>query len=469
MDAANETSQALYAEIRAALDDLSSAAMPDVEWVGSGSLPSVFATSDLAAASIAAAGAEVASLLAIAGHPLPAVQVDRRLASLWFQWSTQPIDWTPAPPWDPIAGDYRAADGFIRLHTNALHHRDAALRVLQAPAEKAGVATAVTTWRAEDLEAAVVRAGGCAAAMRSLAQWEQHPQGIAVSREPLIAWRVTGDRGQTAWQPGAQQPLRGIRVLDLTRVLAGPVATRFLAGFGAEVLRIDPPDWDEPGVIPEVTVGKRCARLDLKSAEGAKQLQRLLESADVLVHGYRADALERLGLGEDVRRRIRPGLIDVALNAYGWTGPWRNRRGFDSLVQMSAGIAEAGMRAAGTPVPKPLPVQALDHATGYLMAAAVVRGLSRRSSHGEGATARLSLARTAALLTNYSEDSLGGVFPPAMDAEWASEVEASEFGAMRRLRPPVSVGRASMSWALPASRLGSSPPEWVAIDDAAKR
>jgi crotonobetainyl-CoA:carnitine CoA-transferase CaiB-like acyl-CoA transferase len=467
MSTANGTSQALYEEIRAGLGDLPNWPAPAVEWWGTGTLPSVFATSDLAAASIGAAGAEVASLLALAGHGLPAVRVDRRLASLWFQWSTQPIGWKPAPPWDPIAGDYRAADGFIRLHTNAPHHRAAALRVLQVPAEKGEVAAAVETCRAEDLEAAVVRAGGCAAAMRSLVEWEQHPQGLAVRSEPLIAWHASADRRPEGWRPEAKQPLKGIRVLDLTRVLAGPVATRFLAGFGAEVLRIDPPDWDEPGVIPEVTLGKRCARLDLKSTEGVTQLKQLLESADVLVHGYRADALERLGLGADVRRAIRPGLIDVALNAYGWTGPWRSRRGFDSLVQMSAGIAEAGMQAAGGPVPKPLPVQALDHATGYLMAAAAIRGLSHRLSHGGGATARVSLARTASLLSQFRKDSLGEAFPPATDAEWATEVEASEFGPMRRLRPPISLGSTSMGWALPACRPGSSPPRWVDADRTA--
>ena len=460
MSSMNELTSKLYAEMRNALGARLEGAAPRVEWVGEGTLPSVFATSDLAEASIATAAAELADLVTAAGQAAATVRVDRRLSSLWFQWSFQPIGWKPAPPWDPIAGDYLASDGFIRLHTNAPHHRDAALRVLQTPADKPAVTAAVARWKAEELEEAVVRAGGCAAAMRSLAEWRSHPQGQAVAGEALIAIDATADRGGDNWLPSAGRPLQDIRVLDLTRVLAGPVATRFLAGFGAEVLRIDPPGWDEPGVIPEVALGKRCARLDLASPQGLERLKALIAQADVFVHGYRADALERLGLGDAVRRALRPGLIDVALNAYGWTGPWRNRRGFDSLVQMSAGIADAGMRTAQASQPRPLPVQALDHATGYLMAAAVIRGLTRRLRDGSGFAARVSLARTAALLSSVPQDSLNEVFPPATEADWSAGVEQSGFGPLRRLRPPVSIETVPLQWDRPANPLGSSAPGW---------
>jgi crotonobetainyl-CoA:carnitine CoA-transferase CaiB-like acyl-CoA transferase len=173
-----------------------------------------------------------------------------------------------------------------------------------------------------------------------------------------------------------------------------------MAGFGADVLRIDPPTWDEPGVVPEVTLGKRCARLDLRSSADRAIWLELLRRADVLVHGYRADALDNLGLDARTRRDIRPGLVDVSLNAYGWSGPLRNRRGFDSLVQMSAGIADAGMRLLAKDRPTPLPFQALDHATGYLLAAAVVRGLTQRIATGRGFEARASLDRSC--LTRFS-------------------------------------------------------------------
>jgi crotonobetainyl-CoA:carnitine CoA-transferase CaiB-like acyl-CoA transferase len=433
-----------------------------VHFAGSGDLPSVFAVSDFATAAVAVAGAAVAELVGtrLGFGSLPRVTVSRRLSSLWFGRSIRPEGWALPAPWDPIAGDYSTADGWIRLHTNAPHHRDAALSVLGVPADKSEVARAVANWNADALETAVVQSKGCAAAMRTIAAWVTHPQGQSVSREPLIATRTTDDSGDSAWSATPDRPLRGVRVLDLTRVLAGPVATRFLAGFGADVLRIDPPLWDEPGVVPEVTLGKRCARLDLRNSDERAVFVGLLRGADVLVHGYRADALESLGFDAHTRRSIRPGLVDVSLNAYGWGGPWHNRRGFDSLVQMSAGIADAGMRMLGKDRPTPLPVQALDHATGYLMAAAVVRGLTHRISSAQGFEARMSLARTAQLLISGPAGRATRHFGPATDDEWSESMEATEFGPVRRLRSPLTIGDAPMRWDRPAVKLGSSAPAW---------
>ena len=258
-------------------------------------------------------------------------------------------------------------------------------------------------WGADDLEAAVVTAGGAAAAMRSAAAWDAHPQGVAVAAEPLLHVERTaaGPRmAEADAAPPSGRPLDGLRVLDLTRVLAGPVATRLLAGWGADVLRIDPPGWDEPNVVPEVTLGKRCARLDLHEDRDRDRLLRLLADADVVVHGYRPGALDGLGLGADARDAARPGLVDVSLDAYGWTGPWAGRRGFDSLVQMSSGIAEAGQVAAGADHPVSLPVPALDHATGYLLASAALTGLSLRRQDGRGSRWRASLARMSRLLVD---------------------------------------------------------------------
>lgn len=184
--------------------------------------------------------------------------------------------------------------------------------------------TAVSRWGVNELERAVVEAGGTAAAMRSVAEWKAHPQGEAVSAEPLVHHRsgIT-EPARSAWHPvpGERRPLTGLRVLDMTRVLAGPVATRLLAGWGAEVLRIDPPDWDEPGLVPEVTVGKRCARLDLRNDDDRRRWWELAAGADILVHGYRPGALQGLGLGVPERDERCPGLVDVSLDAYGWSGP----------------------------------------------------------------------------------------------------------------------------------------------------
>jgi hypothetical protein len=450
------TATAILASIVDALDLSEATAPVDVQFDGSDALPSCFPVTELAAASIAAVGV---MLQALTGHSGP-VRVDRRLASLWFGWSIRPDGWDMPPPWDTVAGDYRSGDGWIKLHTNAPHHRAAALRVLACEPERTAVGRAVAGWEADALETAIIAEGGCAAVLRSLTDWAGHAQGMAVAEAPLITWDTTRAPVTSDWRPTAGRPLAGLRVLDLTRVLAGPVATRTLAGYGAQVLRIDPPDWDEPGVIPEVTPGKHCARLDLKSAEGLERLKGLLASADILIHGYRADALAGLGLDAGQRQAIRPGLIDISLNAYGHTGPWAGRRGFDSLVQFSTGIAAAGRDWRNSDAPVSLPVQALDHATGYLLAAAAIRGLIARQEGTGPIIARLSLARTARLLSDHQTSPTVQDFPPASDADFATAVEATHWGRAHRLIPPVTLPDTPMHWTSPACALGSSQPVW---------
>lgn len=452
----------MLAEIWRALDG-APALISSVKLEGGGALPSVFATSDLAQASVAAAGLAVAELVAAAGGAMPAVECDRRLASMWFSSSLRAQGWTPPALWDSVAGDYRCADGWIRLHTNAPHHRAAALQVLgldPTTAPREDVAREVARWKGGELEAAIVANQGCAAEMRSLAQWSAHPQGIAVAAEPLV-WRQGFDAPVRRGAPfDAARPLAGIRVLDLTRVLAGPTATRFLAAFGADVLRIDPVSWDEPGVVPEMTLGKRCAHLDLRQAQDRQAFERLLSEADVLVHGYRPQALEHLGLGAARRRQLNGALVDVALDAYGWSGPWAGRRGFDSLVQMSAGIADAGMRLLGRDKPAPLPVQALDHATGYLLAASALRGLTRRRQAGEGSQYRLSLARTARLLASHPAEGVEPAFAAEAAADLGAAVENTAWGPARRLRTPLRIAGVPLRWDLPASPLRACAAEW---------
>ncbi|WP_209834854.1 CoA transferase [Ruegeria sp. HKCCE3926] len=431
--------------------------------VGAGMLPSAFAVSELATASFAAVGREMAQLIQALNlsTKAPEVSIDHRLASLWFGYSFKPDGWDMPSLWDAVAGDYKAADGWIRLHTNLPRHRSAALKVLGTRPEREAVAKAVRSWSVSDLETAVVAEGGVAAAMRSRTEWLDHPQGRAVSRDPLIGWqgpRYVNLRDRP--RATADRPLAGLRVLDLTRVLAGPVSTRTLAGFGAEVLRIDPPGWDEPGVIPDISLGKRCAYLDLKSETGLERLHGLLAQADVFVHGYRPGALEALGLTRAKRDELAPNRIEVTLDAYGWQGPWSTRRGFDSLVQMSAGIAHAGMEWANADKPTPLPVQALDHATGYLMAAAVLSALAEAASGNSIMHAHLSLARTAELLAVLGKDDAEASPISPATPDYGTATEASGWGPGHRLNPALRVGEATMRWDLPASKLGSSEPVW---------
>jgi hypothetical protein len=434
--------------------------MAAIEYAEHGELPSAFSVTDFAAASVGRAGAAVAELATRRHSVRPRVRVDRRLTSMWFAVSLRPQGWELPPLWDPVAGDYAAEDGWIRLHTNAPHHRKIALGLLNAPEDKAAVAAAVSGWKADDLESAIVERGGCAAAMKTIAQWREHPQGAALASEPLMYDETHEPQARPAWSIPPHRPLEGIRVLDLTRVLAGPVATRFLAGFGADVLRLDPPGWDEGGLVPEVTLGKRCAHLDLRTRDGIVTFERLLAEADVLVHGYRPGALEGLGLGSERRRSIRPELVDVSLDAYGWSGPWRGRRGFDSLVQMSSGIADAGMRRFNKQRPFPLPVQALDQTAGYLMAAAAIRGLTTRLETGSGVTARTSLARVAQALSEMPVQHATENLAPEQSSDLSEEVEETVWGPARRLRPPLTIDEIPMHWDRPASALGSAAPEW---------
>lgn len=429
---------------------------------GSGELVSAFRVTDFATAAIAAAGVAVAELLPTSTGRLPAVRVDRRMVSLWFGTSLRPQGWSLPPQWDPIAGNYRGRDRWIRLHTNAPHHREAALAVLGCGADARSVAHAVARWDAIALESAIVERGGCAAAMYSMQEWSAHPQGQSVAAEPLLHFRTGTEVITNHWQPSGNRPLHGIRVLDMTRILAGPVATRFLAGLGADVLRIDPYGWEEPNTVPEVVLGKRCARLDLKDRTDRATLERLMCDADVVVHGYRSDALDRLGIGAERRRQLNPAMVDVSLDAYGWSGPWRCRRGFDSIVQMSTGIAEAGMRATGKDEPVQLPVQAIDHGTGYLMAAAAIRGLTTRLKLGVGTEVRASLARTAAELRLRAEPVAEAIpIVPEGPADLAETVEQTSWGPARRLHPPLRIDGAPVSWRHPASALGSSAARWL--------
>lgn len=423
----------------------------ETEIVGAFRLSSVFDVSGLALAATVAAGRELARLTGA-----ERIRADRGLVEDWFGITIRPIGWTLPDSWDPVAGNYRARDGWIRLHTNVPAHLSATLSVLGVAADREAVAAAVERWERHDLEAAIVQAGGVAAAMRSLDDWAAHPQGRAVAAEPLVAW--SAHDGEPRDLPPLRETLEGLRVLDLTRVLAGPVATRFLAGFGARVLRVDPPDWREDGLAPETTLGKACCGLDLRREDDRARFEALLAQAHVLVHGYRPEALARLGYDEAARRAINPGLIDVALCAYGWTGPWSGRRGFDTVVQMNAGLAHEGMVRTGADKPVPLPVQALDHATGYLMAASVLRALRALREEGRISSARLSLARIAALLVSGGSTDPTPRPPRAHDPETLAEDTA--WGPARRVAFPLRLDGRGPLWRLQAAPFRSAPAEW---------
>jgi hypothetical protein len=405
---------------------------------------------------VAAATLAVAEVHAArAGSPVGRVFVDgpNVVAAFRSERYLRAVGWTLPPLWDPMAGDYQTRDdGWIRLHTNYPNHRDAALRVLAVACDRSAVARAVQIWDADALETAIVQEGGCAARMRTADEWSAHPQGASVATEPLVHHDVTsGGSASPRIAPlrEGQSPLAGVRIVDLTRVIAGPVCTRFLAGYGADVVRVDPPGFEEPaGLLADSMAGKRRTVLDLRETGNRRAFEELLAGAHALVCGYRSDALARLGYSPEALRASNHGLVIASIDAYGWTGPWRGRRGFDSLVQMSCGIAARGAEMAGPSMPKPLPAQALDHGTGYLLAAAVCRALARQITSGEVTTARLSLARTARWLVDLGEtgDPAAKDFAPADAAPWL-EPARTPWGPVERVRCPGRIDGFRPSWA----------------------
>jgi len=430
-------------------------------------LPAYFDVTGLATASVAAATLAAAEFLAAREvSRLRPVSVDTRAASAAFaaEGLFTPAGWSRPELWDPVAGNYRARDGWIRLHTNYPYHRAVVERLLGA-GDRAGVQAAVERWPAGDLETAVVEAGGCAAVMRTRQEWLASPPGAAAATAVPVA--VTERRRPAGGSPaeaaplraGNAQPFAGVRVLDLTRVIAGPVCTRFLAAYGADVLRLDPPGFAEvPALLPEMTAGKRTAALDLTAEAGRATFEDLVAGADVLVTGLRADALGRLGYDDRTLTALNPALIVASLNAYGWDGPWRDRRGFDSLVQMSCGIAAAGAAAADSRQPVPLPVQALDHATGYLLAAAVGRALTRRLTRSATSRIRASLVGTANLLWSLRKPE--GMPPAPEPGDFTLVDSQTAWGPARRVPLPGQIAGVSAEWRVEAGPLGRHRAEW---------
>lgn len=437
----------------------------DVRVSGAAGLDGALPVSTLATTAMSVLASALDALLRGTGlAPGAEARVDRPLVDAWLGRHIRPAQGSFPSPWDPFSGAFRTADGsWIRTHANAPHHRAALLTALALPDAQTveELSAAIAHRGAEELESAIVAAGGAAAAFRTRAAWMRSAPGSAVATEPLIARVDTAEvRAGSSWHPEASRPLAGLRVLDLTRVIAGPAATQVLAGLGAEVLRVDPDTWDEPAVLPYVMGGKRSTRLDASTPAGRRALADLLAEADVLVHGYRAGAIDHLGLGQGEPQRLRPGLVEVGVRAYGWSGPWAGRRGFDSLVQFSTGIADIGMRHADAAAPVSLPVQALDWTTGYLAAAAAIAGLTRRQIAGRGSTWRLSLARTAHALTMLAAEA------PASDPDPASALGAGERietpdGALLLAPPPFRVGEATLRFDRVATRLGADPPAWL--------
>jgi crotonobetainyl-CoA:carnitine CoA-transferase CaiB-like acyl-CoA transferase len=434
-----------------------------------GALPSSFAVESLGAAAFAAVGLAVAELTGASSVRLDAAGI---AAALRSEQSVRVGDEPPESVWDPLSRVYEAADGWVRLHGNYAQHRAALERVF-GTTDPDAVGARILVHAAAEIERLVIEAGGAAAATRTLDQWSKHAHGSQVTARPLVETVLRDDGTSAPWRHRSDindRPLAGLRVLELTRVIAGPVAGRTLSWFGADVLRIESPFHEElRTIVVDTGPDKRSATLDLRDAAARDQLAQLIAGADVVLHGLRPGALDSLGFDAARRAALRPGLIDALHSAYG-PGPWLERRGFDSLMQLSTGLALAEARAAmpapaaGTKPgraggPRPLPCQILDHATGLLLAAAVVNAVQARAGDGRGRTVTASLARTAATLAAAPRDIplLPSSPPPARPGTLSLH---GPFGTTHHVPLPVEVEGFWAGWLTGPPMVGQDEPAW---------
>ncbi|MEV8597920.1 CoA transferase [Streptomyces sp. NPDC052012] len=407
---------------------------------------------------------------------VPAVRVDDgAVATAFVSERHLLVDGRAPVNFAPLSRFWRTADGWVRTHANYPHHRARLLAALGVPEDPAAVAAALAERSAREVEETVYARGGLAVALRTPGEWAAHAQGAAVAGRPLVEHGrldAARTRAFTSVRRDPLLPAAGVRVLDLTRVIAGPVATRTLALLGADVLRLDSPRLPElPDQHADTGFGKRSARLDLRADRRA--FEELLAAADVVVTGYRPGALDRFGLTPEALAKRRPGVVVAQLSAWGEGGPWGERRGFDSLVQVATGIAaiEGSARQPGA-----LPAQALDHGTGYLLAAGVLRALTEQGDEGGSRFVRVALARTAGWLLEGAagrlpegaaeplpegEGPAGGLSEPAEPSPdaWLAERE-SPLGRLRYALSPVWFAGAPRDWERPPGRWGADPARW---------
>lgn len=423
-------------------------------------LPTTYLIGAAGAAALAAVGSAASDLWHLRTGRRQRVRIDVRAAGVAMRSERYVrVNGEFVERYAAVSGYHRTRDGrWIQLHCNFPHHRAGVLKLLGCPDDRAAVSAAVAQRDGQALENELIDAGLCAALLRSRAEWEAHPQYKAVVPLPLFEIVKLGDSAPEPLGAGAT-PLDGVRVLELTRVIAGPVSGRTLAQHGADVLRITPKHLpDLPGHEADTGSGKLTALLDLRVRDDLERLRALAASADVVTQGYRPGTLAARGLSPEALAAARPGIVCVTLSAWSHEGPWRERRGFDSLVQSTTGIVDtSGER------PRPLPAQTLDHVTGYLMAFGAMAALARRAREGGSYQVRVSLCQTQEWLNRLGRVDVDWrtIPDPTVDdvADLLIETDGP-YGRVRHVRPVVELSETPARWRRPAVPPGTSPPEW---------
>jgi crotonobetainyl-CoA:carnitine CoA-transferase CaiB-like acyl-CoA transferase len=435
-------------------------------------LPTPFRITETSTAALSAIGLAVSDLWEIrTGRPQKiAIDTRRATASLrsghYLVMEGQPVDFGR----HTIMGVYPAKNGrWSYLHCNFPNHREAALKVLGVPEDRAAVRKAVAQWDAQELEEAIIAAKGAGGMVRTMREWAEHPQGKAVAALPLMEIIKIGDAPPQPLPPG-ERPLSGVRVLDLTRVIAGPTCARTLAEHGADVLKITAAHLPSLGRQEYDTGhGKLSAQLDLREAKDVETLQGLVREADVFSQGYRPGTLGSRGFSPEALAAMRPGIVCVSLCAFSHSGPWASRRGFDTVIQTVSGIThrQGELFPGAEPGPQFYPVSAIDYLTGYLMAFGAMVALARRTREGGSWLVRISLAQVGRWLVTQGEvpeselKNAEKEFTPAELERWSMTSE-TPVGRLRHLSPVLQLSETPPRWARPTVPLGYHQPVWPA-------
>ncbi|MCA8927237.1 MAG: CoA transferase [Alphaproteobacteria bacterium] len=429
-------------------------------------LPGLYKVGVQAQAAIAATGLAAAELHRARGGPAQDVAVSMRHAAAAFR-SEQYVRLDGKPTrdfFDSIHGFYKCGDGgWVQVHANYPAHRMAVAELLHCAYSREGVQRVFDGMAAQAVEDLLAANRLPVGRMRSEDEWAAHPQAAALDAQPVLILEKIGEAPPRPLPPVGARPLEGLRVLDLTKVIAGPVCGRTLAEHGADVLQVTAAHLAHvmPLVI-DANRGKRSAYLDLRKADQVERLKALAADADVFAQGYRPGTLAARGLGPEHLAAIRPGIVYVSLSAFGHQGPWAARRGFDSIVQTCSGIGHAGGVAVGKDGMKHLPCQALDHASGYLMALGAIMGRLRQAQEGGSWLARVSLARTGRWLQSLGKQDAMGADDMTLAAigDLIEDYGATAFGHMTGVKPAAELSATPGHWATPTVPPGAHAPEW---------
>lgn len=433
-------------------------------------LPTSFRIGESSAAALGALGLAISDLWETRTERRQEVSVNTRraTASLRSGKYMKMDDTGVSTERNTVMGVYPTKDGrWSYLHCNFPNHRAAALSVLGVPEDRDAVTKAVAKWDALDLEEAIIEAKGAGGMVRTMEEWATHPQAAAIASLPLMEIVKVADSPPEPLPEGSR-PLSGVRVLDLTRVLAGPTCARTLAEHGADVMKITAAHLPNIGYQEYDTGhGKLNAELDLREDKNLETLRGLVRQTDVFSQGYRPGTLGGRGLSPEELAELRPGIVYISLCAFSHVGPWASRRGFDTVVQTVSGITsrQGDLFPGATPGPQFYPVSAIDYLTGYLMAFGGAVALNRRVHEGGSWLVRISLAQVGRWLLSHGEipeadlKNVPDEFTPEEIAGW-STVSDTPMGKLGHLAPVLGLTETPPRWARPSVPLGHHDPVW---------